>query len=596
MCGISGIITKNSSLNLYSIIGLMNNAISHRGPDGEGVFVQPEMNFALGHKRLSIIDLSENANQPMTDSSGNQIVFNGEIYNFVEIKNELLKSGVDFKTSSDTEVILASYKKWGLNCFNLFNGMWALCIYDKQKNKLVFSRDRFGVKPFYFYKDSESFIFGSEIKQILSITGKLPMNEEVFRDFLFFDFINHNDKTFYRGIDKLMPGHYGLYSLDNHEFSVEKYFQISLDNSMINMSEKDKSLYYHNLLNDSVKLRLRSDVQVGICLSGGLDSSIIAELAAKNNSEKESLVAITAKSSERKTDETYYASLVAKKFGIKHIIVEPSISDFENSLESIVLNQDEPFGGPSIVMQYFVMKAAKESGCKVMLDGQGGDETLLGYERYFFQVRQNFNFFNKIFDYYQISKNSKLSFANAIQYDIFFNSKLINNIRIQKRLNFLNKSEIDCTSYNNSYFSKLDAFEFQKQEVSSRLLPLLHYEDKNSMLHSVEARLPFLDFRVLQAALTLPINLKLKNGWTKHILRNNPNSDLPDEILWRKHKLGFEAPTNTWMSNRAMIKSEILSNKYLSQIIRELPESISITVLWRLYSFSLWCKSNKVIC
>ncbi len=382
MCGISGIIDKGRKEVSHDLIKKITDLISHRGPDDEGFFI--EKNFAFGHRRLSILDLSAEGHQPMHFRDRYTITYNGEVYNYLEIKKELLSYGYAFVSNTDTEVILASFDKWGKDCVRRFNGMWAFAIYDKQEEQIFCSRDRFGIKPFYFTETDNEFVFGSEIKQLLPFQEKRVANKDLLIDYITTGIHDYSNDTFFKNINKLEQSHNLLYDLRNSSYKVERYYSIqSTDKGSKALT--DVIAEYEAEITRAVSYRLRSDVKVGTCLSGGLDSSLVATLASKMYHEKsdERFTAIHAKSSEKVSDESEYAKIVRDKCNLELHVTEPSVADFRQVLDEVVYTQEEPFGGPSIFMQYFVMKKAKETGCTVMLDGQGGDETLLGYEKYY---------------------------------------------------------------------------------------------------------------------------------------------------------------------------------------------------------------------
>lgn len=394
MCGISGVINKNNYKIKKEEIKSINDLIYHRGPDDEGFYFGK--NFAFGHRRLSILDLSSDGHQPMTYLDKYVITYNGEVYNYLEIKEELQKDGYTFCSHTDTEVILASYDKWGENCVNRFNGMWAFAIYDKEKNIIFCSRDRFGVKPFYYTEIDNNFVFGSEIKQLLEFYEDRYVNKKVLMNYLVIGYENYNNETFFENIFKLQQSHNLIYNLTDHTYFEKRYYDIK--NEILNINENESIELYNEKLFQSVKLRLRSDVKVGTCLSGGLDSSSIAGIASILNKKvtDEKFVAIHAKSTEKKSDESNYAKKVAEHCNLELNIIEPSKRDFVEVLDEVIYTQEEPFRSPSIIMQYFVMKKAKDIGCTVLLDGQGGDETLLGYERYYPAYLLDLNFFDML--------------------------------------------------------------------------------------------------------------------------------------------------------------------------------------------------------
>ena len=596
MCGISGIINKNNKSVEESLIHQMTEIIAHRGPDSSGSYLYK--NIAFGHRRLSILDLSSSGHQPMKYLDDLVITYNGEIYNFIEIREELIQKGYIFDSNSDTEVILKAYHCWGKTCVNYFNGMWSFSILDI-KQKIVFcSRDRFGVKPFYYIENNDLFSFGSEISQLLPFLPNRILNKKVALDYLISGIEECSNETFFKDIYLLKGGHNLVFDLQTNSYEIERYYNLKLSDQK-NTSVDD----YIQELKRSITLRLRSDVKVGTCLSGGIDSSTISSFAStiyQNSNEK--FMAIHAKSSEYKTDESEFAKIVSKIANINLNFVEPSYSDFKSNILSIIKIQQEPFGSLSIIMQYFVFKKAKELGCIVMLDGQGGDETLLGYERYYPAIVKSKKGIAKLKALLQSSKNSRLSLLDTIKYQYYFSNY---KLRL-KRLKFKNsfyKSEI-LNEYESEELriiseSYNDISILQKNEIESSQLPhLLKYEDRNSMANSIESRLPFLDYKLVELSLNTNNSLKIKDGWTKFILRKAAETILPKEIVWRKAKLGFNAPEKTWTKEfeNEMIKeieqSEILNN--FIHFKKLYFKNLDLRTKWRLYNFSAWEKEFKV--
>ena len=599
MCGISGIINRYNKKIKESEIKNINDLISHRGPDDEGFYFGEY--FAFGHRRLSILDLSKDGHQPMHFLDRYTITYNGEIYNYLELREELLKDGYVFHSHTDTEVILASYDKWGEACVNKFNGMWAFALYDKKKEIIFCSRDRFGIKPFYYTEVKNKFIFGSEIKQLLEYHPKKIVNKEILIDFIVTGMQEHTNYTFFENIIKLEPSHNLIYDLKTFTYKIERYYTISFEsNTDLSLDESIKT--YKNELERAISYRLRSDVQVGTCLSGGLDSSSVAAIASKQyqrQSDKK-FVAIHAKSTEHDTDESEYAKIVSEASDLDLQIIEPDSDEFKNSIDEVVYTQEEPFGSSSIFMQYFVMKKAKETGCTVMLDGQGGDETLLGYEKYYpsayINVYKNEGLLKTLRTIRDSNKNnSKMTVAWILKYTI---GSLFSNLRKQaykRQTNFLKPfgnqfGFFDDLAQRYWNINKLQAYEIQY----TNLPVLLRYEDKNSMKHSIETRLPFIDYKTLECALNIDIQYKIKEGWTKYILRRAIDKYLPENVVWRKNKLGFNAPESTWLQEiDTQIKQEIKNSKilqnisYMEKLLTQL-DTMESRLKWRLYNLAVW--------
>ncbi len=598
MCGISGIISKNGSKPDLAKLSWMTDLIAHRGPDGDGFYTDSSVGF--GHRRLAIIDLTSDGHQPMHYFEKYTITFNGEIYNYLEIKEELSKLGYKFQTKSDTEVLLASYDYWGEDCVNHFNGMWAFAIHDKIKKVVFCSRDRFGVKPFYFTEDADFFNFGSEIKQLLDPHSKHQANKDLLGHYLLTGMHDHEEDTFFIGIKKLLPSHNLVFDLRSNTFTLNKYY--SIPRTLLKTD-------YSQCLSNAVKLRLRSDVKVGTCLSGGLDSSTIAAIASKlyQNPSGEKFSAIHAKSVEKATDESSYAIEVAKHSNINLHIIEPSADEFKAIFDEVIYTQEEPFASPSIYLQYFVMKEARRIDCKVMLDGQGGDETLLGYERYYAPAFASF-FKNKglwsTLSEMKASRknNSKMGLFSIIKYMAGTFLLGLRHAYLKNKLSFIRTENFpnEFSYWKLIRRDALNIFKIQETELFMTNLPaLLRYEDKNSMRHGIETRLPFIDYKSVESALNLPTDQKIHDGWTKHVLRKVCEQYLPSNIAWRKSKLGFNAPDKTWLNTfKDQSKVEIQNSKILDHFIdkskvSDYPVCGNWTITWRLLNIAAWERIYK---
>jgi asparagine synthase (glutamine-hydrolysing) len=603
MCGISGIISKSNAPIDQERIERINDLIHHRGPDDVGYYFG--RNFVFGHRRLSIIDLSARGHQPMCYLNRYWITYNGEIYNYLEIREELLKKGYSFNSDSDTEVILAAYAAYGPDCLKKFNGMWAFAIYDAIDDVIFMARDRFGVKPFYYQDGAQEFVFGSEIKQLLALQTCVRANQEVVIESLLTHFEGHTEDTFFKDVKCLPQGHYIIYNLATHSRYMYQYYQLEINERISGLSYDDAIEGFKSLFKDAVRLRLRSDVVVGTCLSGGLDSSAISSVAAHlyRAATGNVFTGIHAKSTERQTDESEFARKVAQYLSIDLLVVEPSIEDFINTIDEVVYTQEEPFGSPSMFMGWHVFNKAKTHNCTVMLNGQGGDEILLGYERYysaFLKALPPTRFLREI--YWQ-SKNSKLNLANLLMYYFYFTNS---NLRIQRlKLRSLLRPEVK-DAHDFSYvkrsaenFRNIDTL--QIYEICTLQLPhLLRYEDRNSMRHSIETRLPFLDYRLVEFGVSIIPELKIKDGWTKYILRKTVEDLLPKGITWRKTKLGFQAPEETWFTAYEVgMKKEIAGSFILSEIANKKKLLDSFHKLpswekWNYFNMAAWERVYKV--
>lgn len=382
MCGIAGIISD--SAETLAKINAATDLVNHRGPDGRGVYIQ--QNLAFGHRRLSILDLSELGKQPMSYVERYVITYNGEVYNYLEIREDLRKKGYQFKSDSDTEVILAAYAEWGQDCLHRFNGMFSFAIYDQVKQTVFCARDRFGVKPFYYLCHGTDLYFGSEIKQFTVLPGWSPtLNKKKAVDFLVNDIIDRDEHTFFEQVKQLRGGCFLYYDLQKKTFEVKKWYSLEAKQEYQHLTEEEALRIFKDLFTDAVSLRLRSDVKVGSCLSGGLDSSSIVSvvnrlLKAENKSELQEVV--SACFNEKKYDEQIFIDkLVAEKNIAVHKVF-PDINDLFPDLDKMLWHQDEPFGSTSIFAQWSVFKEARKNGLIVMLDGQGADEILGGYHTF----------------------------------------------------------------------------------------------------------------------------------------------------------------------------------------------------------------------
>ncbi|MDD2696643.1 MAG: asparagine synthase (glutamine-hydrolyzing) [Candidatus Pacebacteria bacterium] len=589
MCGICGIYNLNHREGIdKSRLRKMTDILSHRGPDDEGFLI--DGNMGLGHKRLSIIDLSSAGHQPMANEDKTVwIVYNGEIYNHVELRKELVQKGYEFKSHSDTEVILHLYEKEGENCLQKLNGMFAFLIWDKRKRKIFAARDRLGIKPFYYYSDKKKFIFASEIKAILKYGIKAEPDFSAINDYLAFQFCL-GEKTFFKGIKKIEPGHYLI--LKDGELRVRKYWDLdySID---AKQSEKEFIEELSNLIKESVKIQLRSDVPLGAHLSGGIDTSIVTCLASRYFNFKVPFKTFTGFFPFGKEyDERKYAKLVSNRTRSQYFEISPKSSDFVNILPKLIYFMDEPAGGPGIFPQYFVSKLAAKN-VKVVLGGQGGDEVWGGYTRYLIayleQALKGAILGLQEEGKYVVTLKSIVpnlgilkGYASTLQYfwqEGIFGSMDERYFRLIKRMgnmgeifadSFLKKIQDDSSSltdfkklfnYPNtpSYFNRMTHF-----DIKTLLPALLHVEDRTSMAVSLESRVPLLDHRILELSTKIPPTMKFKGGEAKHILKAAVKDFIPKEILERKEKIGFAVPLSEWYRKKEVktfLRAVLLSKK-----------------------------------
>jgi asparagine synthase (glutamine-hydrolysing) len=603
VCGIFGLINKTGPADA-DLVRRLTDMVAHRGPDGRGVRVSG--NVGLGHRRLAIIDLSEDGAQPMRDTRHPiWITYNGEIYNYLELRAELETMGFVFKTSSDTEVLLAAYVCWGEKCLEHFNGMWSFAIHDERDNTLFCARDRFGVKPFYYIDTSTEFAFGSEIRQLLPFMKRVIAEDDLVNDFLVCGLTDHTDRTFFKDIKKLSPGHLLRANLSTGWIEVEQYYSLAL--GAREADERTAPDLLRDLLEDATRLRLRSDVRVGTCLSGGLDSSSVATLAAKRHSlnSTEAFFAITAVSQQASNNEEQYAAEVVKDSGLNWLRTQPTYEDFAATAETLIDVQEEPFAGPSIMMQYEVMKTARSNGVIVLLDGQGGDETLLGYERYYaawlldhFRQGGIPGFLSAFLS--ATAANANVPVRRLAMY--FFGASFapLRALAYRWRYSFLKQPYLPESLRRFARHTR-DARAMQVLEITETNLPmLLRFEDKNSMRFGIETRLPFLDYRLVEFALGLSTRVKLNSGWTKWPLRAAMQNVLPANICWRKDKIGFAAPDQLWLSQHTptmrekVINSPLVARYVDMKMLKKRFERLDLGMRWRLYCVALWGERFQV--
>lgn len=611
MCGISGIVNlSGSEMHLPSILLGMHNAMQHRGPDGEGfVFADAAGNCAalfsdntaeqnknqrlpwspnrhlrdyqenavvgLGQRRLSIVDLSVGGHQPQCTADGRYwITYNGEIYNYIELRKELEQHGYKFLTGSDTEVILNAYQYWGETCMHQFNGMWAFVIYDRQQQRLFGSRDRFGVKPFYYYLDNFHFSFASEQRALRTNPFiQTGLNHDAVADYFIAGEIELEPESFFKNIIELFPSHAFELDVRSGAFRTWKYYELPVNNAFEVFDENTFNQYsekIHELLGNAVRLRLRSDVPVGSCLSGGIDSSAIAGLikAQVGNDAKanigDRLKLFTAAFDDAAIDERRWAKEVVNNTGAEWFTVTPTAADLQRDLEELVYAQDVPIWSTSTYAQHRVMKLVRDSGIRVVLDGQGGDELFAGYHPYYiFQwndLRRNGRYSDALREVRQfggLAKGMKYWARENFKQRTFYNFGPERQVQILKRyFNDIEMLHPDLISN----FIKRRALKTEKaadtlndalyrEFVHTRLKGYLKCEDRCSMFHSVESRTPFADdHKLIEFVFSIPGNYKIHNGVTKALLRKAAAPYLPPAIAQRKDKMGYATPNNAWIT------------------------------------------------
>jgi asparagine synthase (glutamine-hydrolysing) len=603
MCGIAGIVVRKNSLDPEQVVKEMTSRVRHRGPDDEGFCVRGRVVF--GHRRLSIIDLSAAGHQPMAYADGRYVItYNGEIYNYVELRSELQALGFRFRSNTDTEVILAAYVAWGRACLARFNGMWAFALHDRDENLVFAARDRFGVKPFHYVVTERCFAFGSEIRQLLPLLPSVGANSTKVLNFLLTGVHAQSPETCFEQVHNLLPGHWLAYDVEADRCTIGRYYALSERvNGVETVPEADAIRQFRAGFEDAVRLRLRSDVRVGTCLSGGLDSSSVALVAAQmyKAGSNRPFSAITAVSEDPRNSEEAYAREVVEAGSLDWVRTRPTYEDFCGLLGHVVKHQEEPFGSPSVCMQAFVMRAARENGVVVLLDGQGGDETLLGYDRYYPAYCVSLWRDGGARSVLQGVRGAMRSNANMqpwrfAAYVVFVLAPAARYLYYRQRNSFL-AAPPPLPDWISQFASasRRDIRALQVLEVETVGLPsLLRYEDKNSMAFSVEARLPFLDYRLVEKAIALAPRLKMRDGWTKWMLRQAMSDLLPPQIAWRRNKIGFEAPTEMWLARHIEVMTEQIRGSALlsrlcdaDRLMRRF-RGLDRNTQWRLYSLALW--------
>jgi asparagine synthase (glutamine-hydrolysing) len=589
MCGILGQVSQNIDESFF-VENLKK--LNHRGPDNSSTVIYE--NLILGHTRLSIIDLDSRSDQPF-ELDNFSIVFNGEIYNYLELKEELVQYGMTFKTNSDTEVILNAYKFWGEEFLNKMNGMWSFVIYDKYKETIILSRDRFGVKPLYYYLSEDAFIFSSEIKSILPyLKLKAVSRKEIIR-YLIYGAQEHREETLFLGIKRFPKGSIGKYNLKSKTLKIREFYHLKTGSNVhteIDVVKKN----LRRKLDQSVKIRLRSDVEVAIALSGGIDSNIITFISNNINNNLKSFTATYLNAKE--INENNLTDKTVKKLALNHVYKEVNIDEYIDKLEKIIWYHDEPFDTMGMIAQFSVFQSMKENNVKVSLDGQGADEIFGGYKNYMVCIIKK-HFFNPFFHYKYFSANDFNQIIN--NYKLFLVSlfpSLFERLYFKKRARKVFNNSIKFIS------SKKKMFEYPSNlnaklnyDIDEHLPVLLKYADRNSMANSVESRAPFMDYNLINYSIDVSPNLKFKNGYLKYILRETFDSHIDENIIWNKLKKGFPVPQKEWLDDERLIKK---FNTFInaSVILKKLNINMNLDrsnpIYWRIINLAIWEKTFEV--
>ncbi len=656
MCGIAGFIDVRAPAS-HARIRAMTDRLRHRGPNDAGyAFIETQtgstsmtdstsarFDLALGHRRLSILDLTEAGRQPMASKDGRYwVVYNGEIYNYVELRNELTAAGHEFSTGTDTEVLLAAYAEWGIDCLRRFNGMWAFALWDSVRRELYLARDRFGVKPLYYSRGADWFAFGSEIKALLAFphVPRRP-NAAMIYDFLSLRLVDHTEETFFDGISRVHAAHYMVVTPAGamrkvRYWDLEPQFAFHSDSA----TESVAIDRFQELFDDAVRIRLRSDVPLGTCLSGGLDSSSIAitanrlmfdELRLDRALVGEHQRTFSACFDDPRFDERRYIDQVTNQIGATPFQVFPSAERLWTDLPALVSQMDEPFHSTSQYSQFNVMRLVRDSGVTVTLDGQGADELMAGYGTYhsvllatLLRAGHVSAAAREAADTWRMSGRGRTGPELILRtaYGLlpagvttpirsvlspYFASyspegRSLQVIRPElhaehgaRRESWLEKRAASMHDLGRRLYE--DVFQFS--------LPcLLRYADRNSMAFSIESRMPLLDYRLAQHIFSLPLSMIIRSGWTKWVFRMAMNDRLPADVQWRKDKMGFVTPEGVWLREGKQhlydaLGGELASSQFLradavrgrlDELVHGTSEGARFTDVFRWYILEVWMR------
>lgn len=601
MCGIAGIFSKRGITQLdREFVKSMNDLQKHRGPDDEGIYF--DKYCGLGHRRLAIIDLSKDGHQPFSSDDGRfQLIYNGEIYNYIELREELKTLGWTFRTKTDTEVLLKAYQEYGKDCLSRLNGMFAFVIYDSQNKSLFLARDRVGIKPLYYTIIDSKLYFASEIKALHRIPSRnLSINYQTLFDYLVFNRTDVYDETFFREIHRIPKGHFGIFGVNGLEllqwWNPEHYIQDqNHEDRLENILQTIKKI-----LISAVQLRMRSDVPVGSCLSGGLDSSILTGIVFTHHNVEENYATFTASFPGHPIDETKYIDVLNKRYAFKNYRTLPTAENMYDRLQDFVYANDEPTNNYSFYSQYEVMKLAKEHGVTVLLDGQGGDENFAGY-----------HYFHGFYLHGLLRKKRFLKFGTELTkilarkqnkgaYQTLLFQTLPDSTRKQlllKTLPYIRADffyhYIDTSRIYQEFFDAHDLNTSLVRHFQYKLEHLLRMEDRNSMAFSLEARVPYLDYRLIEYMLSIPEDLKIRAGETKYLQKKALGAYSVPEILNRKDKIGFGTPGDEWMLTK---KWQALTIENYVDLTRSFPDIFKKKAIlpkkgfdrWRINQLAIW--------
>jgi len=654
MCGISGFFSLKAVNPM--VLRTMSEIITHRGPDGEGFYfyntidksnalayssdtpekviehkrniseeilnvasIHTSYNLGIAHRRLSIIDLSHNGHQPMSFHHNDYwITFNGEIYNYKEIRNELRILGCSFKTETDTEVILQAWLNWGEDCLNKFVGMWAFALLDKKKQSLYLVRDRFGIKPLYYYENQETIYFGSEIKQFTKIPDwKSKLNHQNAFEYLNYSFTDHNNSTMFDGVNNLQPGHLLVINLQNNnriECSIKKWYKPA--QSTFEGSYEEALYEFSEIFSNCIELHLRSDVPLGFALSGGIDSTSIlgrSNEILKSENISHVINTFSACSENEIHSEKEWIDLANAYYKTNPNLIYAKGNLIKSSLPALTWIMDEPYQSQSAFLGYHIYASVKSKGIKVLLNGQGADEILNGYGAFrLFEQTKNIesgrlkHLWNELS---HLTFTARVKWYFVILDVLMTENKLKSNSILTKPLavdKFLNRNILSYKKIRDPAFN--DIFDIAIHQLTKDPLPkFLRWEDRNSMAHSIESRIPFLDHRLVEFCLTLPMEFRDTKFNKKRILVDSVKNIIPTPIANRQDKKGFMTSEETWMKGEyrddflSLISESIhysngIISKNAEKYIREMTNGIEPFSYnyWRLIQFGFWMKAFNV--
>lgn len=582
MCGITGVFRRDGiPLDRYAAA---HATLRHRGPDDEGFVggsrqgparrfsgehtrgrwaadpplesASEPLRWAIGHHRLSIIDLSEAGHQPMTVAEGRHwLSYNGEIYNYVELRSELERDGVVFQTATDTEVVLQAYRQWGEGCFSRFNGMWALALFDCERQRLVLCRDRFGIKPLYYRHDHAGLVFASEAKALAAF-GETSINHQLAAEYLAYCHLDHREETLYQEVSQLLPGHYAVFDADANRLTTHRYWSLEVDATPISGDIRDAAAQFEALFSSALDLRMRADVPVGSLLSGGLDSNaVVGNLSHRERFGDGGFHTFTADFKDPEFSERCYVEQTVERCpSLRPHFIYPDPDQLEHEIAGLLETQDFPFRSLAVYSQNLIYRHVREeSDVVVLLNGQGADELFGGYTNHYRARLASDLMHGRIRGAFGLarwlSKHRGLSLPRL----------MIGAARHAVRA-FVPPAAPGVVG--NRHFSTAfraalprqhrDPFEnLLRTNLCVTALPeYLRYEDRNSMAHSLESRLPFLDYRLVEWAFTLPHEFKLHRGENKRVVREAVRPYVPAPIVDRRDKMGFVSPQERWQHDQ----------------------------------------------